>query len=159
MQAHFWTFEPFTSIDDPPSNRHQHRSSIHETRPVHARHAEKVSTFIGTSRIRTAHSRSEPVTLGNIKTGTMSNTNAQAILPMTMLYLPKFQGPGLNLLPTKKTRIKMGIVNATKAATAAMENRAPAASGPPNISKVMQIPILVLNQTALTGVLVCGLTR
>lgn len=108
---------------------------------------------------RDTYSRSEPVTLGNIKIGTMSKTNAQAILPMTMLYFPKFQGPGLNLLPTKNTRIKMGIVNATKAATAAIENRAPAAILPPNINKVMQIPRPVLNQTALTGVLVCGLTR
>jgi len=78
--------------------------------------------------IRTIHLRLEPVTLGNIKIGTMSNTNAQAILPMGMLYLPKFQGPGLNLLPTRNTRMKIGIVKATKAATAAIENRAPAAS-------------------------------
>lgn len=105
------------------------------------------------------YSRSEPVRLGNIKIGTMSRTNAQAIVPMTMLYLPRCQGPGRNLLPTKNTRMKMGMVKATKAATAAIENKAPAAMLPPNINKVMQIPRQVLNQTALTGVFVCGLTR
>lgn len=55
--------------------------------------------------------------------------------------------------------MKIGIVKATKAATAPIEKRAPAASGPPKISNVMQMPTTVLNQTALTGVLVCLLTR
>lgn len=89
----------------------------------------------------------------------MSETKAQAALPMYMLYFPKFHGPALNRLPTKKTRMKIGIVKATKAATAAMENRAPAASGPPNIRNVIQMPRVVLNQTALTGVCVCLFTR
>ena len=89
----------------------------------------------------------------------MRATNPQAKLPMYMLKGPKFQGPGLNLLPTKKTRIKIGIVKATKAATAAIENRAPAASGPPKTRSVMRMPSVVLNQTALTGVWVCLLTR
>lgn len=96
--------------------------------------------------------RSAPVELGNIRIGTISETKAQAALPMYMLYLPKFHGPALNLFPTKKTLMKMGIVNATKAATAAMEKSAPAASSPPKMRKVMQMPRPVLNQTALTGV-------
>ena len=37
---------------------------------------------------------------------------------MGMLKRPRFHGPGLNLLPTKNTRIKIGVVNATKAARA-----------------------------------------
>ena len=89
----------------------------------------------------------------------MRATNAQAALPMYMLQRPKFQGPGLNLLPTKKTRMKIGIVKATKAATAAMENSAPAASSPPKTRRVMRMPSVVLNQTALTGVCVCLFTR
>lgn len=93
-----------------------------------------------------------PVRLGNIKIGTIKITNAHAAAPIGMLALPKFQGPGLNRFPTKNTRMKIGIVKATKAATAAMENRAPTARGPPKIKRSMQMPTLVLNQTALTGV-------
>jgi hypothetical protein len=44
--------------------------------------------------------------------GTMSATNADAITPMGMENLPRCHGPGRNLLPTKKTRMTMGIVNA-----------------------------------------------
>ena len=53
----------------------------------------------------------------------------------------------------------MGIVNATNAATAAIENMAPIATVPPKINNVIRIPITVLNHTALTGVLVFSLTR
>lgn len=42
----------------------------------------------------------------------MSATNADANAPMGMENLPRFHGPGRNLLPTKKTRMKIGIVNA-----------------------------------------------
>jgi len=84
--------------------------------------------------------------------GTIRATNATAAMPIGRLALPRFQGPFLNRLPTKNTRMKMGIVKATYAATAAIEKRAPAASGPPNIKSTMSIPIVVLNQTALTGV-------
>ena len=69
-----------------------------------------------------------------------------------MLNRPKFHGPGLNLLPTKNTLMKIGIVKATNAATAAIEKRAPAASVPPKMRRVMRMPRTVLNQTALTGV-------
>jgi len=42
----------------------------------------------------------------------MSATNADAMMPMGMENLPRCHGPGRNLLPTKKTRMTMGIVNA-----------------------------------------------
>lgn len=158
MEADLWTLEPFACIDNPPNNRNQHRSPVHKAGPIHAGGAEMVS-MLKALRVKHTHSRSEPVRLGNIKIGTMSRTNAQAIVPMTILNLPKCQGPGRNLSPTRNTRMKIGIVNATKAATAAIENKAPAAMLPPNINKVMQIPRQALNQTASTGVFVCGLTR
>jgi hypothetical protein len=44
--------------------------------------------------------------------GTMSATKADATTPMGIDIFPKFHGPGRNLFPTKKTRMKMGIVNA-----------------------------------------------
>ena len=53
----------------------------------------------------------------------------------------------------------MGMLKATKAATAAIENKAPAASSPPKIKRVMRIPTMVFIHTALTGVFVCLLTR
>lgn len=62
-------------------------------------------------------------------------------------------------MPTKKIRMKIGIVNATKAATAAMEKRALMAMGPAKIRLTMRQPIVVLNQTALTGVCVWRFTR
>jgi hypothetical protein len=71
---------------------------------------------------------------------------------MYTLYRPKFHGPGLNLFPTKNTLIKIGITKATNAATAPIEKSAPAASGPPKMRRVMRMPRIVLNQTALTGV-------
>lgn len=98
------------------------------------------------------YSRFDPVRLGNIRMGTINMTKVQAAMPIGKLALPKCQGPLLNRLPTKNTRIEMGIVKATNAATAAIEKRAPAASGPPNIKRLRQIPMVVLNQTALTGV-------
>jgi len=48
----------------------------------------------------------------------------------------------------------MGVVNATKAAMAPMENMAPAAREPPKIRSSIIHPTVVLNHTALTGVLV-----
>lgn len=84
----------------------------------------------------------------------MSTTNAQAAAPMGREYRPRFHGPGRKRFPTRKTRMKIGIVNATKAATAAMLKIALMAYVPPKISRVRRIPIAVLNQTALTGVLV-----
>lgn len=54
--------------------------------------------------------------------------------------------------------MKMGMVKATNAAMAPMENKAPAASSPPKMRTVMARPMMVLNQTALTGVRVCRLT-
>jgi hypothetical protein len=44
--------------------------------------------------------------------GTMSATKADAITPIGIESFPRFQGPGRNLLPTKNTRMKIGIVNA-----------------------------------------------
>lgn len=104
------------------------------------------------------YSRSLPVTLGSIRIGTINVTKAQANVPIGILAGPRFHGPGLKRSPTKKTRIAIGIVKATKAATAPIENKAPAASGPPKMRRSITIPIMVLNQTALTGVRVCRLT-
>jgi hypothetical protein len=53
-----------------------------------------------------------PVTLGKQRIGIMSKTKAHATLPMALEYFPRFQGPGLKRLPTKKTRMKIGMVNA-----------------------------------------------
>ncbi len=61
-------------------------------------------------------------------------------------------------MPTKKTRMKMGMVNATYAAMAPTEKMAPMATEPAKMRKRIQIPILQLNHTALTGVRVRGLT-
>ena len=115
-------------------------------------HCHQVSPTCPSHRRDVTYSRSDPVKLGSIKIGTINKTKAQAALPMYLLYRPKFQGPGLNLFPTKNTLMKMGIVKATNAATAAIEKRAPAANVPPKMRKVMQMPRTVLNQTALTGV-------
>lgn len=103
--------------------------------------------------------RLPPTELGSIRIGTMRTTKAHEAPPMNMLYLPRFQGPGLNRSPTKNTRIDIGIVKATNAAIAPIENKAPTARGPPKISKVIRIPTHVLNQTAFTGVSVVLLTR
>ena len=75
-----------------------------------------------------------------------------------MLSFPKFQGPGRNRLPTKNTLMKMGVVKATKAASAPMLKMAPMARLPPKISRSRQQPTALLNQTALTGVWVTVLT-
>ena len=55
--------------------------------------------------------------------------------------------------------MKIGMVKATKAPTAAMEKRAPIAMGPPKMSRTMRVPMMVLSQTALTGVWVWRFTR
>ena len=94
-----------------------------------------------------------------MRTGTINATNPHANAPTYGLNLPRFQGPGLNLLPTKKTRMQIGIVKATKAPVAAIEKSAATATGPPKIRSVASIPITVLKQTALTGVRVRWLTR
>jgi hypothetical protein len=46
----------------------------------------------------------------------------------------------------------MGIANETKAAQAPMLNIAPMARSPPKIRRRRRTPIVVLSQTALTGV-------
>src|SRR4051794_39765472 len=88
----------------------------------------------------------------------MSMTNADAMLPQTMLNFPRFHGPALKRLPTKNTRMKIGMVKATKAEMAPTEKSAPIATGPAKISNTNKIPMTVLNHTALTGVLVFVLT-
>lgn len=88
----------------------------------------------------------------------MSTTNALATAPIGILNFPRFQGPGLNLFPTKKTRMKMGVVKATKAAQAPMLKMAPMAMLPPKMRRSSRQPMVVLNQTALTGVCVRVLT-
>ena len=153
------SLEPFMCTYNPPDDDHRHRTSVDKNRPIHTRRTSRLSALgRAWNESEGTHSRSEPVTLGSIRIGTMRATNPQAAPPMYMLKGPRFQGPARNLFPTKKTRMKMGIVNATKAATAAIENSAPAASGPPKTRRVMRMPSTVLNQTALTGVRVCLFT-
>jgi hypothetical protein len=55
--------------------------------------------------------------------GTMSATKADAIMPIGMENLPRCHGPGRNLLPTKNTRMKIGIVNALSSKLAPMATR------------------------------------
>ena len=91
---------------------------------------------------------------GSIRMGTINATNAHAVNPTGRLNRPKFQGPGRKRFPTKNTRMKIGMVKATKAATAPMEKRAPADTGPAKMRRVRGMPMALLNHTALTGVLV-----
>lgn len=98
------------------------------------------------------------MTLGKFKMGIMRATKAEATTPIGILKTPKFHGPGLNLLPTKNTRMKMGVQKATSAAMAPTEKRAPMEMDPPKMRSNMRIPRVVFAQTALTGVLVNGLT-
>lgn len=99
------------------------------------------------------------VAVGSINTGIIRATNAHAAPPIGMLNLPRFHGPGRKRSPTKNTRMKIGILKAVYAATAPMEKSAPAATGPEKMSRDRRMPMAVLNQTALTGVNVCLLTR
>ena len=88
----------------------------------------------------------------------MRMTNAHAMQPIGMLKRPRFHGPARNLLPTKKTRMKIGVVKATKAAMAPMLKMAPMAYWPPKMSSRSRMPMTLLNHTALTGVSVRVLT-
>src|SRR3569833_953568 len=103
-------------------------------------------------------SKSEPVTLGRQRIGIMSRVKALDAVPTTGLHLPRFHGPGRNLLPTKKVRIVMGIVKATQAPMAPTEKMAPMATGPANSSSVSSDPMTALHQTAMPGVLVAEFT-
>jgi len=102
--------------------------------------------------------RLSPVLAGKHRIGTIKATKALAIHPIGMLSFPKFQGPGRKRLPTKKTLMKMGVVKATKAASAPILKMAPMARLPPKIRRSRQHPTALLNQTALTGVWVTVLT-
>lgn len=84
--------------------------------------------------------------------GTMSAVKQDAVMPMGRENLPRFQGPWRKFEPTKATLMNTGVVKATKAAMAPMEKSAPAARLPPKIRRSRMHPIVVLNQTALTGV-------
>lgn len=90
--------------------------------------------------------------------GTMRSTNPHPTVPIGVLNFPRCHGPLRNLSPTKKMRIMMGMVKATYAAIAAMENKAPAAMGPPKMRRVERMPMVMFAMTAFTGVLVCGFT-
>lgn len=52
----------------------------------------------------------------------MSATKADAMTPMGMENFPRFQGPGRKRFPTKKTRMKMGIVKALVVSSALRSN-------------------------------------
>lgn len=84
----------------------------------------------------------------------MRAVKQDAMIPIGMENLPRFHGPCLKLSPTKATLMNTGVVKATKAAMAPMEKSAPAARLPPKIKSSKMHPIVVLNQTALTGVCV-----
>lgn len=60
------------------------------------------------------YSNCEPVTLGKHRIGIMRATKLQPIVPMTTEYFPRFHGPGLKRSPTRKTRMKMGMVKALR---------------------------------------------
>lgn len=95
-----------------------------------------------------------PIMLGKHNIGTIKTTNATAAAPIGLPSFPRCQGPLRNLLPTKKTRKEMGIVNATKEAMAPTEKMARIATSPANIRRQSRMPTAQLNHTALTGVLV-----
>jgi hypothetical protein len=101
---------------------------------------------------------SEPLPAGKQRIGVITRMKEQAIMPIGLLNFPKCHGPRRKRLPTKNVLMKIGIVKATYAAIAPTENIAPIATGPPNIKQSKQIPTLVLNQTAFTGVYVYLLT-
>lgn len=141
-----------------------HQTITNSMGPPHTRHVQFIVVALvqrqSTYRQlgKRTYSRSLPVTLGKHRMGTINATKAHADAPIGKLALPRFHGPGRNLLPTKNTLMKTGRAKATKPAIAPIENRAPTARSPPKMSRVMRIPIVALNQTALTGVLVCRLT-
>lgn len=90
--------------------------------------------------------------------GIMRRTKAEATTPTGMLARPRFHGPARKRLPTKKTRMKIGVVKAKKAASAPMLKMASIAAPPAKMSSRTRQPIAVLNQTAFTGVFVFGCT-
>lgn len=102
--------------------------------------------------------RSLPLKAGKHKIGIITRMKEQAIMPIGLLNLPKCHGPRRKRSPTKNVLMKIGIVKATYAAMAPTEKIAPIATGPPKIKRSKQMPIVVLNQTALTGVYVILLT-
>jgi hypothetical protein len=113
LNVDFRSLEPFVRGYEPPDCDKKHWPAIHKTRPVHVRRAiDALAKFMTVRQMKVTHVRSAPTTLGKHKMGTMSATKADANTPMGMDSLPKFHGPGRNLFPTKKTRMKMGIVNA-----------------------------------------------
>lgn len=124
------------------------------------------------------------MTLGKQRTGIMRATKEQATVPQAIEYLPRFHGPGRKRSPTKRMRMAIGIVKDLEthqsvsnkpsslcirkknisdkthvnAAIPPIENSAPTARLPPKISVKRKIPITAFPHTALTGVLVYGLT-
>lgn len=156
------------SADEPPNDNDKHGTSIDEASPVHGR-GSKIHQFQSASildqTIRGIFTQDGPETyrragvlvtveVGSIRIGTINATNAHATHPIGRLNRPKFHGPGRKRFPTKNTRMKIGMVKATKAATAPMEKRAPAGTGPAKMRRVRAMPMALLNHTALTGVLV-----
>jgi hypothetical protein len=69
-------------------------------------------------KLEATHVKSAPVMEGRHKIGTMSATKADAITPIGIENFPRCHGPGRKRLPTKKTRMKMGMVNALCLASA-----------------------------------------
>lgn len=120
--------------------------------------------------------RSNPVTAGKQRTGMISATQEQAIIPTGFEKRPRFQGPiprtsihskwvhafavmyirlpGLNLSPATTSFRKTGNVKAIYCAMAPILKTAPIAIGPANIRRPNKAPMVVTNQTATTGVLV-----
>jgi hypothetical protein len=66
--------------------------------------------------------------------------------------------PGRNLSPTTNSFSAIGMIKAVYCAMAPMLKTAPMATGLANMSRPSRAPIVMTNQTALTGVLVYRLT-
>lgn len=76
------------------------------------RNNRELNGLVKNEDAKETHVNSAPVTLGKQRMGTMRMTKAEAMTPTGILYLPRFQGPARKRLPTKKTRMKMGVVKA-----------------------------------------------
>ena len=168
LQIDLRPLEPLPRVDKPPdTDQKLHQTSVSDSLLRHRQRQnssnKKRIRTIGPPQTRhvqlkSAGVKSSPTLHGKHKIGIMSTTNALATLPITRLYRPRCQGPARKRFPTKKTRMKIGVVKAKKAASAPMEKMASIAAPPAKMRRRTRQPMAVLNQTALTGVLVFWLT-
>ena len=104
--------------------------------------------------------RSLPLTAGKHRAGTIKAHHATAAAPRGVENLPRFHGPGLNLLTlwSQKSLIATGIVKAVYCPIAPILNTAPMATGDANIRRPRRAPTVRTPQIAQTGVMVFLLT-